>query len=331
MVRSKRTFAQLLTEGIYSIRLHESKPIQVIQDELGFALGRDGGSPIEYWRRGYQPSKLADLELLAQLIQQRGKLQPDWLETFLFHGGHPYPAACRQKLLVEEIITSPSLVANGRLAATVTLAPPQPQSDLTLLDELEVPGGTVRLDDPFYIEREVDVLLKNQILRPGSITTIRAPRQTGKSSLLIRGAHHARQQGATLINLDLQRLSRDDLATLDTFLHNMAQFMSRRLRLPAHLISEAWQSELGPSDKLTFFLEDYVLNRDEPAIVLAIDEADRLLETSYHTDFFALLRAWHNQAAYDPLWEKLRLALVISTETLLTDCRCQPISFQCGP
>jgi hypothetical protein len=43
-------FAQLLTEAVHRIRFRESKTIQIVQDELGYALGRDGGSMIEYWR-----------------------------------------------------------------------------------------------------------------------------------------------------------------------------------------------------------------------------------------------------------------------------------------
>jgi hypothetical protein len=48
-----------------------------------------------------------------------------------------------------------------------------------------------------------------------------------------------------------------------------------------------------------------------------MDEVDLLLETGFHTDFFGLIRSWHNNAAYDPTWEKLGLLLSISTEPYL--------------
>lgn len=38
MVRSGEEFARLLTEGVYQISFRESKTIQAIQDELGYAL-----------------------------------------------------------------------------------------------------------------------------------------------------------------------------------------------------------------------------------------------------------------------------------------------------
>ena len=89
MPASGEKFAQLLTEALYQIRLRESKPLQVIQDELGYAMGRNGGSVIDYWRRGNLPTKLADLEQLTRTLQQRGLHDQRWIETFLTAGGYP--------------------------------------------------------------------------------------------------------------------------------------------------------------------------------------------------------------------------------------------------
>ena len=51
-------FAQLLSEGIHRVRIYESKAIQIVQDEIGYALGREGGSAIEYWRNGPSEERL---------------------------------------------------------------------------------------------------------------------------------------------------------------------------------------------------------------------------------------------------------------------------------
>ena len=48
MAQSADRFAQLLTEAIYQIRLLEHKNISIVQDEVGYSIGREGGSPIEY-------------------------------------------------------------------------------------------------------------------------------------------------------------------------------------------------------------------------------------------------------------------------------------------
>ncbi len=198
-----------------------------------------------------------------------------------------------------------------------TLHPPQPQFDPRLLDTLEAPGGVIKLRDKFYIERQGDEQLKREVIRTGTTTTIRASRQTGKSSLLVRGASYARENGAKVVNLDLQRVDGDRLATPDLFLRDLAELMVRKLRLDVAEIENFWQGSLGVQDKLTYLMEDYVLPEIDTPIVLALDEVDRLLQTPFHSDFFALLRFWHNSRAMDEQWDKLNMVLVISTEPYL--------------
>ena len=60
-------FADLLTAAIQQIKRREGKPVRVIQDELGYALGKAGGSMVEFWRKGNLPARHADLELLCLL------------------------------------------------------------------------------------------------------------------------------------------------------------------------------------------------------------------------------------------------------------------------
>lgn len=84
-------FAQLLTEAIYRIRVKESKTIGAVQDELGYAIGKQGGASIEYWRKGNVPSKQKDIQRLAEEIFRRSDLNVTWLNDFLFCSGHPAP------------------------------------------------------------------------------------------------------------------------------------------------------------------------------------------------------------------------------------------------
>ena len=185
------------------------------------------------------------------------------------------------------------------------------------LEELEPPGGTIKLREKYYIERKHDVELKRQVLRPGSITTIRASRQTGKSSLLVRGVHHAKQQDRKTVLLDLQQLDKDSLINSDRFLHFLASFIVRKLHLDTSEIAKAWQGDHGPQEKLSYLMEDYILPQMKKPLVLALDEADRLLSTDFYTDFFGLMRSWHNNAAYEEVWQKLTIVMVISTEPYL--------------
>jgi len=106
MSQSVGKFAQLLTEGVHRIRLREAKTIQVVQDELGYVLGRVGGSAVEYWRKGHIPPSTADIETLAREIVGRGGLERTWLEQFLSSCDYPYPLHLCEQLF-------PNSVSNG--------------------------------------------------------------------------------------------------------------------------------------------------------------------------------------------------------------------------
>ena len=65
-------FAVLLTAAVHRIKWLEGKPVAVIHDELGYALGKQGGAMIEHWRKGHVPVRLSDMEMLAQVLVARG-------------------------------------------------------------------------------------------------------------------------------------------------------------------------------------------------------------------------------------------------------------------
>lgn len=207
---------------------------------------------------------------------------------------------------------------DGRvLADHSALSPPSPEFDPRFLEELDAPGGAVKLGDRFYIERDEDAHLKREIVRAGTTTTIRASRQSGKSSLLARGTEYARSQDAKVVSLDLQYIDKDYLTTLDVFLKYLAELIVRKLQLDLAEVDRAWSDSRGPKVKLTSLLEDYVLPMCGAQVVLALDEADQLLETLFYEDFFALMRAWHNSRASDETWRRLNVVMVISTEPYL--------------
>lgn len=191
---------------------------------------------------------------------------------------------------------------------------PLAEADPRFLDSLDEPGGAERLGSEFYIERDEDAVLQRELgKRQGKTITIRAARQTGKTSLLIRGVHQLKGTGAKVAHIDLQSAEESRLASLDSFLEWFARLTVRKLRLDQSEVDAAWRSGIGALDKLSYLLEDYVI----PAagrVVLAIDEADRVLATSYHSDFFGMIRSWHNNRAISDVWDELDILMVISTE-----------------
>ena len=237
-------------------------------------------------------------------------------------------AAIQGRLLVQSPIQarpaagSVAISEDGRIVADDdALHPPLPEFDPRCLEELEEPGGAVKLRDKFYIEREADARLKREMMKQGSTVTIRAARQTGKSSLLARGIHHASERGAKVVHLDVQRVDQEYLGSSERFLRYLAESIIRRLRLDGTQVEKAWSGSLGPQDKLTYFMEDYVIPESDAPVILAMDEVDRLLQMPFHNDFFGMLRSWHNNRAFDDRWNKLNIVMVISTEPhlLITD------------
>ena len=209
---------------------------------------------------------------------------------------------------------------DGRIVSVVAdrdqLHPPQPEFDPRFLDELPTPGGTVKLSDRLYIARAADDRLKREVAKPGTTTIIRAARQTGKSSLLVRGVQHARERGSKTLYFDFQSFDSRRLASLDLLLRDLGEFVTGKLRLEVD-VEKLWRSSLPSQEKLTNLFEEHVLPTVDQLLVLALDEADRLLGTGLSTDFFGLVRAWHNNRAMTDEWNKLNLVLVISTEPYL--------------
>jgi hypothetical protein len=110
MSASPQKFGQLLTEAVHRIRMRESnKLVSVVQDELGYALGKEGGSAIEYWRAGHIPAKPSDVELLAREIVRRSDVDRRWLEDFLHSADYPNTLELCDELSPDRVATPPDL------------------------------------------------------------------------------------------------------------------------------------------------------------------------------------------------------------------------------
>ena len=196
-------------------------------------------------------------------------------------------------------------------------ATPPPSADPRFMELLRVPGGGLRRDSLFYIERDGDALIQDELAKSEGVTvTIRAPRQSGKTSLLVRAMAHAQQRTQRLIFIDLQAVERRFLEDYELFTRHLAARAALTLRIDPTIVDRLWQSSYAASDKLTIFFSDHVLADATPA-VFALDEADRLQNAPFRDDFFGLLRAWTNDRAINPFgspFDRLNILQVIATE-----------------
>jgi hypothetical protein len=183
------------------------------------------------------------------------------------------------------------------------------------LSDLPYPEGQIELRSPFYVERPpLEEKCYQEILRPGSLIRIKAPHQMGKTSLLMRLLHHAQTQGFHTVALNLQLVDSKTFQDLDGFLQWFCAIVTHKLQLPLKL-ETYWSDIFGSKTSCKDYFEYYLLPQLTQPLVIAFDEVDTIFQyTEISEQFFALLRAWHEEAKTSEIWQNLRLVLVHSTE-----------------
>lgn len=178
---------------------------------------------------------------------------------------------------------------------------------------LEHPEGTMPADAAYYIERPTDAEALKAISGQGVTLTIKGPRQIGKSSLLMRIIDAAAKQGKHTLYLDFQMFDKSSYQNGENFFHQFAVLLSYKLGLE-NRTEDYWKLPLSNLIRCSDYVENYVLKTLNVPLLLAMDEVERIFGVPFQSDFFSMLRAWHNNRASNSTWAALDLALVTSTE-----------------
>jgi serine/threonine-protein kinase len=200
-------------------------------------------------------------------------------------------------------------------AATPTAPMSAPTTRPLALDE---PEGQVSLNSDFYVERPpIESDCYEAIVKPGALIRVKAPRQMGKSSLMSRILLHASQQGYRTASLNFQSADSELLTSLDKFLQWFCAIIARELDLDDRL-ADYWKPFLGSKDRCTEYFQRYLLRESTTPLTLGLDEVDQIFQhPEIATDFFGLLRAWHEKGKNQALWQRLRLVIVHSKEVYI--------------
>lgn len=192
---------------------------------------------------------------------------------------------------------------------------------------LEMPEGTMDPVSKLYVERPEDAIALDTVRRQGVTITIKGPRQMGKSSLLIRTIQEARRVGKEVVFLDFQLFDRDALTDAEQFFRQFCTWLTDELDLEDK-VAEYWQRPVSNSQRCTRYVGRHLLKTLGQPLVLAMDEVESIFDCDFRTDFFSMLRSWHNQRATNPMWKQLDLALVTSTEPyqLIADLNQSPFN-----
>lgn len=177
------------------------------------------------------------------------------------------------------------------------------------------PNGAVPLNSPFYLERVLaQAQIDRELQKPGGLVRIKAPKEMGKTSLLIRSLDCAKGLGYQTVNLNIEQVDTVILSDLDRFLRWLCANAARQLHLDP-MLDEYWDEDLGSKISCTAYFQDYLLAKISTPLVLAFDEVNRMFEhPQMAQDFLPLLRSWYEEAKILPIWQKLRLIVVHSTE-----------------
>ena len=177
------------------------------------------------------------------------------------------------------------------------------------------PSGSVPLGSYFYLERTpLEEQVNQEIRKPGALVRIKAPREMGKTSLMLRILDYAKRLGYRTVSLNLEQVDQAILSDLNQFLRWLCANIARQLKLKPKL-DEYWDEDLGSKISCTSYLEDYLLESIDTPLVLALDEVSQIFEhPQVAKDFLPLVRSWYEEAKTLPIWQKLRLLVVHSTE-----------------
>jgi hypothetical protein len=180
---------------------------------------------------------------------------------------------------------------------------------------LESPEGQVGIDSRFYVASPFEARCNEEIKKPGSLIRIKSPHNMGKSSLMGRVLDAGSKLGYRAVAIDLAQTNQKFFADIDLFMQWFCASVGRPLGVRVKT-EDYWDDIFGANDNSTDYFENYLLKEEDPPLVLAIDNFDRVFQhPDIETDFCGLLRGWHERSKTKKQWEKLRLIVVHSQES----------------
>ncbi|GAP94792.1 AAA-like domain-containing protein [Leptolyngbya sp. NIES-2104] len=177
------------------------------------------------------------------------------------------------------------------------------------------PSGPIAVNSPFYIARPpIETQVFEELQKPGALVRVKAPKEMGKTSLLLQVLHQLDQREYRTVYLSLEQIDRAICDDLNRFLRWLCVSVSHQLQLEPKL-DEYWDDDIGSKVSCTLYFRNYLLSQLKVPLVLALDEVNQLFEHPLVAqDVLPLLRSWYEEAKRLPIWQNFRLIMVHSTE-----------------
>jgi diguanylate cyclase (GGDEF)-like protein len=146
---------------------------------------------------------------------------------------------------------------------------------------------------------------------------LKAPKNMGKTSLLLRVLDRASHQGYRTVSLNLEQIDREIFSNLRRFLRWLCAAVSHQLDITPQL-DDYWDEDIGSKVSSTLYFRHYLLKQLDAPLLLAIDEVNQLFEyPQLAREVLPLFRSWYEEGKKVPSWQKLRLVVCHSTEIYL--------------
>jgi tetratricopeptide (TPR) repeat protein len=172
-------------------------------------------------------------------------------------------------------------------------------------------GGTVQAGGGIYISRDADQELL-RLCRAGEFCYVLTARQMGKSSLMVATIERLAAEGILSVAIDLTEMgSKLSGLTAEQWYLGLIEFIVGQLDLDVDYV--AWWDErahLGPTQRLSRFLRQVVLEQVPEPVVIFVDEIESTRNLGFTDDFFAAVRACYNVRATDPTFKRLSFVLL---------------------
>jgi len=209
-----------------------------------------------------------------------------------------------------------------------TLADGQAETDSDRLDAVVTASGE---EAGRYVRRVADEEFEEALRDRESIVLVKGPRQIGKRSLMERGIREVDEWGWRCATTDFQRLSSRQMESEVSFYRVLASTLSRQVGFDFDFESE-WMEGISPTLNMDEFMSQLLKSSDRP-LVWFMEEADRLFSAPFASEFYGLVRSWHNARSSHPRgpWGRLTVVIGYATEAhlFIKDLNQSPFNVGC--